>query len=115
MDPDYILNWLSWKRFSLEDEKALQREIAVHMEQQFDDLQREYRLDSRNIVDFFIRGIAIEIKIKGKKMAIYKQCERYAAFDEVKKIILLTNKAMGFPEYVNDKRVYVLNLGKAWL
>jgi len=46
---------------------------------------------------------------------IYKQCERYCEFPEVKALLLITNKATGFPETINNKNCYILNLAKAWL
>lgn len=46
---------------------------------------------------------------------IYKQCERYANFDQVKQLVLITNRSMGFPETINNKPCYVINIGRAWL
>ena len=75
----------------------------------------EYRLDAKNRPDFFVYEHAVEVKIKGSAKAIYRQCERYSAFPEVKGVYLVTNKAMGFPETLNGKPCYVINLGKSWL
>jgi hypothetical protein len=102
-------------RFPLEREKDTQAAIALKFKEQNIDVQKEYYLDSKNIPDFFIDGIAIEIKIKGNAMKIYKQCERYCQFDEVKQLILATNRSMGFPSQINGKPCYFINLGKAWL
>lgn len=75
----------------------------------------EYVLDKNNRPDFFFDGVAIEVKIKGSPVAILKQCERYCQFDEVKSLILYTNKSMGFPEQINGKDCYVVHAGKSWL
>lgn len=104
---------LTGLRLPTHDEKALQSQLANHLAPL--GFQREYRLDAKNIPDFFLEGVAIEVKIKGGRMAIYRQCERYCKFDQVKSLILITNRAMGLPTTINDKPVYLFNLGKAWL
>lgn len=76
---------------------------------------REHRLDNKNILDFFVYGIGIEVKIKGSAKITYQQCERYCQFDEVKKLLLITNKAHGMPLVIRNKQIYVLRLGNAWL
>lgn len=111
----HIIQILSSSRFNLENEKQTQKEIELKLKQNKIHYVREHRLDEKNIPDFFIDGIAIEIKIKGNAKQIYKQCERYSNFDEVKNIMLVTNRSMGFPAEINGKSCYVVNLGKAWL
>ncbi len=110
-----IIKLLYSHRFPLVKEKDTQESI----EQKFLDnnikYNREYRLDADNIPDFFIDGVAIEIKIKGNAKKIYKQCERYCQFEQVKYLILVTNRSMGFPKEINNKPCYFINLGKAWL
>ena len=110
-----ILRVISNSRFPLHNEKELQLAIENLFTEKGIQFDREHRLDDKNIPDFFISGIAIEIKIKGSAKAIYKQCVRYCAFTDVQSLILVTNKSMGFPEDINRKPCYVINLGKAWL
>lgn len=76
---------------------------------------RHKRLDEKNIPDFMIGGTAIEVKIKGSPMSIYKQCVRYLKFDEVKSLILVTGKTMGMPQEILGKPVYVISLGRLWI
>jgi hypothetical protein len=76
---------------------------------------KEFPLDKHNIPDFFMDGIAVEVKIKGSKKNIYRQLERYAGFDLVKEIILVTNRTLGLPEKINGKPCYMFKLGTAWL
>ncbi len=110
-----VMRALSRCRFSLSNEKELQTEISKKFEELgFDEIKREHRLDCDSVVDFFYQGVAIEVKIKGSAKAIYRQCERYCQIKEVNALILVTNKAMGFPEEIHDKPCYVINLGKAW-
>lgn len=111
-----ILGIIKSKRLSLNTEKELQKEL----EQLFDEkglegIEREYAFDKNNIVDFFWDGLAIEVKIKGSKPAIYKQCERYCEQEEVKSLLLITNRTMGFPEQINKKDCYAYSIGQNWL
>lgn len=110
-----IVTILSGKKFSLESEKALQQEIHDTLSQWLVGLKREYRLDSKNVIDFFVDGVGIEVKIKGKRKDIFKQCERYCEFYEIKSLILITNRAIGFPAQINNKPCIVINLGIGWL
>lgn len=98
-------------RFTLASEQALQQQIHQVLPQ----FQREHRFDKKNRIDFFNTGIGIEVKIKGGRMAIYRQCERYCKFDSVTGLILITNVAMGFPKDINGKPCYVISLGERWL
>lgn len=111
-----ILKCLSAHRFSLSDEKETQAEIAQALDMYGIHFKREHRLDPRSIIDFMHpEGTGTEIKLKGSKMAIYRQMERYAEFDVIKRLILVTNVPTGFPKELIGKPVYVLNLSKAWL
>jgi hypothetical protein len=110
-----IIRLVSSARMPLHNEKELQKYIGNVFFKQEISFEREYKLDDDNIPDFFIDGIAIEVKIKGSKRAIYKQCERYCKFETVKTLILVTNRSMGFPKQINGKDCYVVLLGKAWL
>lgn len=111
MTGEEVLSCLSKYRFSLSSEKTLQAEIHKLIPE----FSREYKLDEESVVDFFKDGIAVEVKIKGVAKAIYRQCERYCHVDQVKVLILVTNKSMGFPKEINGKPCYVLNLGRGWL
>lgn len=109
-----VTSILTKQKFSLDREKATQAEIYSALSQ-FNELIAEYKLDNKNIIDFFIDGIGIEVKIKGNKKDIYQQCCRYCEFDQIKVLILLTNRSIGFPNAINNKPCIVINLGKAWL
>ncbi len=110
-----IVKILSSHRFPLNNEKDTQAAIEAKFQLNEINYTREHRLDPQNIPDFFIDGIAIEIKIKGNAKKIYKQCERYCNFDSVKELILVTNRSMGFPNQINGKPCYFIKLSNAWL
>lgn len=98
----------------LQNEKLLQSEMYDALKLP---LEREYRLSDKDIIDFFYKeiGLGIEVKIKGTPRNIYRQLERYAAHDEIKVLFLVTCKTMGLPAFINDKPVYLISLGSAWL
>lgn len=113
-----ILYALKSNRFLLENEKELQAHIADHLAYKLGKdilVRREVVLGPKDIIDFLIEDIGIEVKIKGSKRAIFRQCARYCGYDQVGKLILVTNVSMGFPTQLNGKDCFIINLGKAWL
>lgn len=111
-----IIRLLQSRRFSLSDEKKLQAEIEETLIGAGIEHQREYRLDTSSIIDFMINGsIGTELKVKGSKLNIFRQVERYAGFDEIKQLLLVTNVPMGMPAEIKGKPVFIANLAKAWL
>ncbi len=112
-----IIKILSVQKLPLQNEKISQSEIYKILLQNGIDSLREYHLDAQNIPDFYLpeSGIAIEVKIKGGRQEIYKQCKRYCEFESVKQLILLTNRSMGFPSKISEKPCYIINMGRAWL
>lgn len=113
-----VISALKGKRLNLQDEKALQKEIynvlAVALPQL--PIAREFVLDEHSIIDFLINNsLGIEVKIKGGKRDLYRQCERYCEFDLIEQLLLITNLSIGFPEQINGKDCYVLKLGTSWL
>ena len=100
----------------LGDEKLLQEQTASALDAAGLIFERERRLSPHDIVDFLIEdGIALEMKIKGGRFAIYRQCERYCGFDAVHGLILATNVAMSLPPAINGKPTSVALLGRGWL
>ncbi len=111
-----IFTVLKNHRILLSNEKAVQSEIEELFIKKGIAHRREYILDDDNIIDFLLdSGVGIEVKIKGQKRAMYKQCLRYSQFEEIKDIILVTSASTGLPKELNGKETYILNLSKAWL
>ena len=102
-------------KFNLGDEKALQQQLANRFTEKGISFKKEFVFDKSSIIDFLIDDIGVEVKIKGGKKAIYKQCLRYSTYSEVKQLLLITNVSMGVPEMLNDKPIYVFNLAVAWM
>lgn len=77
----------------------------------------EYLLGKGSRVDFFIpeEGLGLEVK-KGKpnNRSLLKQVERYASFEEVKKILVVTERSVKLPSKVNGKECEVVTLHSLW-
>lgn len=111
----HIIELLTSHRLSLSDEKDLQAEISDVFEAAALDFEREVRLGAHDIVDFMVEGIAVEVKIKGSRRAIYRQLERYCGYDAVAGIVLATNVPMALPIDICGKPTAIAHLGRGWL
>jgi hypothetical protein len=93
---------------------ADEKELQLLMAQVFDDegiaYQREYDLGAHGIVDFYIDGIGFELKVKGQKSAVYRQCRRYCEHEEIHALVLVTSMPMGLPPMIEDKFCCVYTL-----
>ena len=113
-----IVQLLAKKRFVFSTEKDVQVDIEKVLKEAGVEHKREVILDDKNTIDFMVGPegpVGMEVKIKGVKAGIYKQLERYAKFDSISELILITSKSMGIPSTINGKPVYVINMSKAWL
>lgn len=105
-------------RFDLSNEKTCQEEVEAHLCEAYPDwrINREHRLSARDVPDFLIQGVAVEVKMNAASpRAIIRQLERYAAHDKVRSLILLSNRAVVLPAEINGKPVDGVSLGRAWL
>lgn len=112
MNLDLIIKFLKSYQWEPKDEKYFQ-------EQLFDlglkemGFSREYRLDNKNIPDFFNpeTGLLIECKTKANPFAVYRQLKRYSMFPEVKEIMLITSTTMGLPDFIENKpaHIFIIN------
>ncbi len=105
-----VLSIINKYRFIFSDEKELQHSIEKKLIEANIEFKREHHLSETDIVDFFIDGVAFEIKIKGSANAIFRQLKRYAENDSVKAIVLISAKPMGLPETILDKPSYIYKL-----
>ena len=75
----------------------------------------EYRLGPRCRPDFYAGGIVIEVKKSRPAAALLKrQIERYLSFDEVKGLIVVTQKRVTLPDSINNKPVRQIALDRLW-
>lgn len=110
-----IIACLRAYRFPLHDEKATQAAIAQAFAARGLAFEREVRLGTGDIIDFVVTRIAVEVKIRGQKIQIYRQLERYAKRAEIDAIVLASNVAMGLPLRIEGKPTFFVHLGRAWL
>jgi len=113
-----IVRFLQKCRLDLSTEKHLQMGIEQALQATGLPFEREKRLSDRDIPDFFVKGgIAIECKMRNKarKIDIFKQISRYAAYPEVTAIVLASNASMGLPAEINGKPVYAASLSRGWM
>ena len=100
---------------NLQNEKKLQLEIELMFNLAEVPYNREVKLTDKDIVDFMVGQIAIEVKTKCTGMEMYRQISRYADSDKFMLIILVTNTVTMLPRKINDKYTHVINLGQSWL
>lgn len=110
-----IVYFIKHRRLSLASEKLTQADLAREFYEAGIVAEREVNLGDGDIIDFLIGDIGVELKLKGQRRAIFRQCERYCQHDRISALVLATNAAMGMPLAINGKPVHVVYLGMAWL
>lgn len=112
----HIVSVLSNTPIVQSNETAVQEKISEILSAHGIVHKREVVLGPGDRPDFMVDGgIALEVKLKASKRAIYRQCERYCKYDAVKGIILISGTAMGFPREIHGKPSWVVSLGGGWL
>ena len=103
-------------RFDLSDEKRTQTQLADALTAAGLPFAREHALSEGDVVDFLVAGIlAVELKIKGSKKAIFRQLERYAGHDCVHAILLVSALAIPLPATIKGKPAATASLAFGWL
>lgn len=110
-----IFSAIKYKNYTLSNEKKVQIQLLSHFKSAGLDAKREVHLSNDSIIDFMIGDIGIEVKVKGAAFGILKQCERYCEFDQVKCLLLISAKFIGFPEEINGKPCYFFSLSRSML
>jgi hypothetical protein len=113
--PEEVCAVLRAGRVSLAREKETQADIASLLGARNIPHAREVDIGKRDIIDFLIDRIGIEVKIGGSKRAIFAQCERYCRTGRLSALILATNVAIGFPPEIAGIPCFVVSLGRGWL
>jgi len=102
-----IITLISSKRLPYTTELELQDALEAVFKERGYPYTRELRLNEKDRIDFWVDGVGIEVKIKGAAKQTYRQCERYCKHDEIKELLLITTKSIGFPPDINGKPCYV--------
>lgn len=108
-----LVRCLEGMRFPLTTETAVQAAIGETLEREGIAYLREHRFSAADRVDFWCAPVAIEVKLRGAKRGIYRQCERYCEHAEVGALILASLVPLNLGRL--SKPVAVVNLGRAWL
>lgn len=112
----FIHRLLRSYRFPVHDEKHTQTHIEQALTRHGVPFAREQKLESAGTIDFLIDGtIGVEVKIKGAKMAIYRQCRRYCETGLLTHLVLFSLVAMTLPEQLDDIPTSVVTMGAAFL
>lgn len=96
-------------------ETDLHRLVAKRLDEAGLAYVHEARLGAGCRIDYLVEGVGVEIK-KGKPDAarLKKQILRYAAFDSVSAIIVLSQRSVALPRTALGKPVCVLALDRLW-
>ncbi len=75
----------------------------------------EAPLEKGNRIDFLVSDVGIEVKkSKPNRAMLLKQIERYLVSDKLNALVVVLEKNIDLPAFVNQKRVEVVNLQKLW-
>lgn len=117
-EPEDIVRLLQRCKLDLSTEKHLQEGVGLALTQHGISFEREKRLSPLDIPDFLVAGgTAIECKMhkRARKVDVYRQLARYAAYPEVTSIVLASNMSIGLPAEINGKSIYVASMSRGWL
>lgn len=107
-----LISLLESFSFRFQNEKELQDGIAKVLDGETIEYKREFSLSRWDRPDFLIEGIAIEVKIGGTLNNLLRQIHRYAGFEEIEAVIVITNRSRlaDLPAMINGKQVSVILL-----
>lgn len=83
-----IANHLTRFAYRYSSEVALHESMAKVLQDNGFAFTREYVLDARNRVDFWVDGIVIEVKVDGSMSDALRQVDRYINLPQVTGVIL---------------------------
>jgi hypothetical protein len=110
-------------RLPVNTEAELQTEVAALLTRNGIIHAREVKVAGGRI-DFLVGyvgrfseqpSVGLEIKIKGGKRAIHRQCAAYCGDPRISELVVLTGISLGLPPTMNGKRVTIVSIGGAWL
>jgi len=113
---DAIAAALTARRMSVNTESQLQAEIGAALAAAGIKATAEHRLAPASRIDFLAGAIGIEAKIKGSRLAVWRQLERYAAFEAIHALVLVGTVVM--PAGIDScggKPFRFVSIGKGWL
>ena len=117
MKVENLIEQLKSRRLPILNEKETQAQIGQIFAGLNYKFAREYKLDNKNIIDFYIFDgkIGIEVKLRSPVFKTYSQCARYCQSDKIDQLLLITSKSMGLPKVINGKPCHIHCLSTSWL
>lgn len=96
-------------------EMDIHRTVAMRLAEAGLPFVHEARLGPGCRIDYRVGNVGIEIK-KGKPdaAALRKQLTRYAQFDELEALVVITQRAVSLPKTVLGKPVHGIVLNQLW-
>ncbi len=108
-----LASMLASYRYSFSTERELQDGVEQAVRRHGLTFKREHALSARDVIDFMVIDVGIEVKVGGSFAEVARQLHRYAAFDQVGALILLTCKqSHDMPGEINGKPVLVVNVSR---
>jgi hypothetical protein len=89
----YLKLYLGDFRYNLTDEYTIQAGIERVLRDAELDFEREKHLAIRDRLDFFVGGVAIEVKRQGSVGDLLRQLSRYAEYGVVRELLVVTARA----------------------
>lgn len=113
---DQIIQALKGVRIPMNSEAEAQSGVEAALTRAGISFTPQVRLDAESRPDVMVGPVAIEIKVKGSRPAIFRQLERYSEHDEVHALILVSAVAWPFASgVINDKPFRLHRLSEGWL
>ena len=115
-----LINLLGSYKFATTNEALLQMAISQLLNKEIILFYREHHLGDTDRPDFYLpeymhakSGIVIEVKVQGSPAQVTRQLDRYAAYDAVTEILLLTTRSKHrvIAGELRGKKVHVLWIG----
>lgn len=90
-------------------EDQVQRAIALVLTNRDVEYEREVSLSPASRIDFMVGTLGIEVKIGGGLSPAIRQLHRYAEFERVSELVLVTTRSSlsRVPAELNGKRIHV--------
>lgn len=78
-----------------------------------DETQREVDFGDAGRIDFLVGRVGIEVKVRGSRAAVARQCQRYAAVPTIDAVVLVSTRASlmsGLPAQLCSKPFHHVHL-----
>lgn len=110
-----ILAALRAQRLVCDTERRLHASMETALTTAEIPFEREVRLSPVDRIDFMVGAIGIEAKVRGARLTVWRQLERYARHGDIEAIVLVGAIAMPNVVQIEGKPFAHVSIGSAWL